>query len=451
MSKNNTMDLLASFKSYIQQEQLLAANNKLLLAVSGGLDSVVLTDLCIAAGFDIVLAHCNFQLRGAESDRDEQFVRDLATKYNKTILVQRFDTAAYAIEKKISVQVAARELRYNWFFSLLSSDEAIADHILTAHHRDDNIETLLMNFFKGTGIAGLRGILPKQDKLVRPLLFASRADLQAYAEAKDLQWVEDSSNASDKYTRNYLRHQLMPVLQEIYPQVLDNLGDNIERFREIEILYRQAIDMHTKKLLEVKGNEVHIPVLKLAKLTPLPSIVYEIIKAYQFSPAQVNEVISLLTSETGKYVQSAEFRIIRNRNWLIIAPVVTEEAQLIVIDGPGKVKFSNGSISLESSPAAGYTLSTDPLVVALDAKDIDFPLILRPWKKGDYFYPLGMQKKKKIARFLIDQKLSATAKEKVWVMEMNKKIIWVVGMRIDDRFKIRPSTKNLLTITLETA
>jgi tRNA(Ile)-lysidine synthase len=444
------MDLLASFKSYIQQEQLLAANNKLLLAVSGGLDSVVLTDLCIAAGFDIILAHCNFRLRGAESDRDENFVRDLAKKYNKTIYVQQFDTEAYAIEKKISVQVAARELRYNWFFSLLSSDKAIADHILTAHHRDDNIETLLMNFFKGTGIAGLRGILPKQDKLVRPLLFASRADLQAYAETKDLQWVEDSSNASDKYARNYLRHQLMPVLQEIYPQVLDNLGDNIERFREIEILYRQAIDMHTKKLLEIKGNEVHIPVLKLAKLMPLPSIVYEIIKTYQFSPAQVSEVIGLLTSETGRYVQSVSHRIIRNRNWLIIAPVRSEEAQLIVIDGPGKVKFPNGSILLESSPAAGYTLSTDPQVVALDAKHIDFPFILRPWKKGDYFYPLGMQKKKKVARFLIDQKFSATAKEKVWVLEMNKKIIWVVGMRIDDRFKIMPSTKNLLTITLET-
>lgn len=443
------MDLLVSFISNIQKEQLFLPGNKLLLAVSGGLDSVVLTDLCIAAGYDVILAHCNFQLRGSESERDEQFVRNLASKYNKKVLVQKFDTEAYAIEKKISVQVAARELRYNWFYPLLDAQEA--DLILTAHHRDDNIETLLMNFFKGTGIAGLRGILPKQNKLVRPLLFASRADLQHYASAKELQWVEDSSNASDKYARNYLRHQLVPVLQTIYPQVLDNLGDNIERFRDIEKLYRQAIDMHTKKLLEKKGNEVHIPVLKLAKAEPLNTIVYEIIKDYQFSPAQVNEVISLLSSESGKYVQSSSHRIIRNRNWLIIAPVVTEEAQLIVIDGPGKLRFAHGSISLEDSLAAGYTLSTDPLVAALDAKHIDFPLIFRPWKKGDYFYPLGMQKKKKIARFLIDQKLSATAKEKVWVLEMNKKIIWVVGMRIDDRFKIMSSTKKLLTITLEPA
>lgn len=444
------MDLLASFKSYIQQEQLFPANSKLLLAVSGGLDSVVLTDLCMAAGFDITIAHCNFQLRGTESERDEQFVRELASKYNKEIVVQKFDTVKYAEEKKISVQLAARELRYNWFFSLLSpSENAVADFVLTAHHRDDNIETLLMNFFKGTGIAGLRGILPKQNKLVRPLLFASRADLQNYAAENNLQWAEDSSNASDKYTRNYVRHQLVPVLQEIYPQVLDNLSDNINRFREIEILYQQAIDMHTKKLLEVKNNEVHIPVLKLAKLSPLPTITYEIIKNYDFSPAQVNEVLSLLQSETGKYVQSSSHRIIRNRKWLIIAPLVTEQAKHILIESEGVTNFPAGSISVKAAPAEGYELSTDNKIAALDAKHIRYPLMLRAWKKGDYFYPLGMPKKKKIARFLIDQKLSVTNKEKVWVLEMNKKIIWVVGMRIDDRFKITASTKELMILKFQ--
>lgn len=443
------MDLSASFKSYIQREQLFPANSKLLVAVSGGLDSVVLTECCIQAGYDIILAHCNFQLRGAESERDERFVRDLASKYNKTVLVERFDTETYATEKKISVQVAARELRYNWFFSLLSFGKA--DHILTAHHRDDNIETLLMNFFKGTGIAGLRGILPKQGKLVRPLLFASRADLQSYAEAKSLQWVEDSSNASDKYSRNYLRHRLIPVLQEIYPQVSENLADNILRFRDIESLYHQAVNMQTKKLLEVKGNEVHIPVLKLAKAEPLNTILYEIIKDYDFSPAQVSEVTALLTSETGKYVQSSSHRIIRNRKWLIIAPLVAEDAQHILIESTGTVNFREGVLRLKESATADLTLSADPRMAVFDAKHIRCPFILRPWKKGDYFYPLGMQKKKKVARFLIDQKLSATAKEKVWVLEMNKKIIWVVGMRIDDRFKVTASTKNILKLTLETA
>lgn len=444
------MDLVASFNSYIQKEQLFPSNSKLLLAVSGGLDSVVLTDLCIAAGYEVVLAHCNFQLRGQESGRDEQFVRNLASKYKKKLLVQEFDTIAYAEKYKTSIQVAARELRYNWFFSLLASEEPVANFVLTAHHGDDNIETMLMNFFKGTGIAGLRGILPKQHKLIRPLLFASRAQLQSYAEEKKLQWVEDSSNASDKYSRNYLRHKLVPVLQELYPQVLENLGNNIERFREIEILYHQAIHMHTKKLLEIKGNEVHIPVLKLAKITPLNSIVYEITKAYGFSPAQVPELIALLDSETGKYVQSSSHRIIRNRNWLIIAPVATEEAKHILIEQEGKIDFEGGSLSLKVATLAGNELTANPNIASLDVRHIQFPLILRPWKKGDYFYPLGMPKKKKIARFLIDQKLSATAKEKVWVIEMNKKIIWVAGMRIDDRFKVLPSTREILQITLET-
>lgn len=444
------MELLASFRSYIKEQELFPANSSLLLAVSGGLDSVVLTDLCIAAGFEVVLAHCNFQLRGKESERDENFVRSLSSQYNIPLLTEKFDTAAYADANKCSVQVAARELRYNWFLSLVNAEFPVAQYILTAHHRDDNIETLLMNFFKGTGIAGLRGILPKQDKLIRPLLFASRAQLQEYANERGLQWVEDSSNASDKYTRNYLRHQLIPLVKEIYPQVSENLAHNIERFRDIESLYRQAINIHMKKLIELRGNEVHIPVLKLAKAEPLHSIVYEIIKEYGFSPAQTPEVMALLNSESGKYVQSATHRVIRNRKWLIIAPVVTDTPKLILVEeAAGTVLYPAGSIKLDLVAAADHTLSTDPRIAALDAKNIKFPLILRPWKKGDYFYPLGMQKKKKVARFLIDQKLSATAKEKVWVLEMNKTIIWVVGLRIDDRYKIRPSSQDILLLSSE--
>ena len=447
------MDLQTSFGKYVTQENLFNKGNRLLLAVSGGLDSVVLCDLCITAGYDIVLAHCNFQLRGPESERDEEFVRALAAEYNKPVLVKRFDTATYAAEHKLSIQVAARELRYNWFYSLLGTagdkDHPGAQYILTAHHRDDNIETLLMNFFKGTGIAGLRGILPKQCKLIRPLLFAGREELLQYAQANQLQWVEDSSNASDKYTRNAIRHKLIPMVQELFPQALDNLGDSLQRFRDIEMLYQQSINMHTKKLIEIKGNEVHIPVLKLAKAEPLNSIVFEIIREYGFSSAQTPEVIELLNSETGKYVQSASHRVIRNRNWLIIAPVAAEEAQHILIEaGTDSVQFAGGTLSLKRMPAADHTIPNDARVASLDAKHVQFPLILRPWKKGDYFYPLGMTKKKKVARFLIDQKLSATDKEKIWVIEMDKKIIWIAGHRIDDRYKISNSTAEILRLQL---
>jgi len=321
-------------------------------------------------------------------------------------------------------------------------------YIVTAHHLDDNIETIMMNFFKGTGIAGLRGILPKQGKLVRPLLFARKEAIKEFALANHLLWVEDSSNNTDKYTRNFFRHQIIPLVEKVFPEAIANLSDNINRFQDIEQLYQQAIDFHLKKLLEQRGSETHIPILKLKKSTPLHSIVFEIIKKYQFSPAQVDELISLMDSDSGKYIQSSTHRIIKNRNWLIISPNETAKAQNIVIDGPdGRWMMADGSIQLETPSATGFTLQKSHLIAQLDAEKIKFPLLLRKWGKGDYFYPLGMKKKKKLARFFIDNKLSQTEKEKTWVLEMNKKIIWVVGMRIDERFKITPQTKKILKIS----
>jgi tRNA(Ile)-lysidine synthase len=326
---------------------------------------------------------------------------------------------------------------------------------LTAHHASDNIETLLMNFFKGTGINGLHGILPKQGNIIRPLLFAKKEELTEFAATNNLSFVEDSSNASDKYTRNYFRNQLIPDLKKVFPQVEDNLLHNIDRFREIEILYQQSVSLHTKKLLEQKGKEIHIPVLKLLKTIPLHSIVYEVIKDYGFTAHQTGEVVALLKSETGKYIQSATHRILKNRNWLIIAPNENTEAETILIEQKDKqVEFQQGRIAIEVCTTTNYPQGpvgkpqTTNLIAQLNAADTKFPLLLRKWKTGDYFYPLGMQKKKKLNRFLTDQKLSLTQKEKTWVIEMDKKIIWVVGMRIDDRFKITDSTKNILQITL---
>src|ERR1022692_619297 len=265
--------------------------------------SVVLCELCYESGFEFAIAHCNFQLRGEESERDENFVKGLTEKYYKEILVKKFDTEKYAEKNKVSIQVAARELRYGWFHEIVNGEWSMGNsekdsqtsilhspftihHIATAHHLGDSIETLVMNFFKGTGIAGLHGILPKQGKIVRPLLFARKEELKEFAEQNNLQWVEDSSNESDKYSRNYFRHQVIPLIEKIYPKASDNLSGNINRFREVEILYQQSIAQHKKKLLEQKGNEVHIPVLKLKKTEPLKTIIYEIIKEYQFSSSQ---------------------------------------------------------------------------------------------------------------------------------------------------------------------
>jgi tRNA(Ile)-lysidine synthase len=368
-------------------------------------------------------------------------VRGLGAQYGKEVLVKHFDTAAYAAEGKVSIQVAARELRYGWF------GELTPDYIVTAHHLDDNVETVLMKFFKGTGVAGLRGILPKQGKIVRPLLFARKDELVEFATAHQLSWVEDSSNAQDKYARNYLRHQVVPLLQGLYPEVINNLSDNIARFRDVEVLYQQAIGVHMKKLLEFKGNEVHIPVLKLKKAAPLPTLVYELAKPYGFSAAQTQEIIHLLDSESGRYVASASHRIIRNRNWLIIAPVAAEAAKHVIIEEADRVVlFGAGSLKLELRASSFEPRAFSDNIAFIDMRELHYPLLLRPWKAGDYFYPLGMKKKKKVARFLIDQKLSKTAKENVWVLECNKRIVWIVGMRIDDRFKITDTTQTVIKI-----
>jgi tRNA(Ile)-lysidine synthase len=322
-------------------------------------------------------------------------------------------------------------------------------HILTAHHANDNIETLLINFFKGTGISGLRGILPKHGNIIRPLLFAKKEELIEFAKENNLSYVEDSSNVSDKYTRNYFRNQLIPSVQKVFPQVEDNLLNNIQRFKDIETLYQQSIQLHKKKLLEKKGEEIHIPVLKLFKSDPLPTIVYEIIKDFGFTSNQTEDVIKLLNSDSGKYVQSHTHKIIKNRNWLIITSSLTTVAENILIEEEDKVvEFLNGKLEMKQISAAGYKLSGSERIAQLDSDKIKFPLLLRKWKQGDYFYPLGMKKKKKLSRFFIDQKLSLTEKENIWVLEMNKKIIWIVGKRIDERFKITPKTKNILKISL---
>ena len=458
------MDLLTQFKQYIQNENLFQLNERLLLAVSGGVDSVVLCELCKRAGFYFEIAHCNFQLRGDDSTRDEKFAAALAKNYGVAFHLQTFDTVAYAKASKKSVEEAARNLRYEWFYSLLKTNnkssfgieppvadakETTCNYILTAHHADDNIETVLINFFRGTGIAGLRGILPKQNKLIRPLLFARRSQLEDFVQANSLPFVTDHTNLQNDYTRNYFRNKIIPLVSEKFPGTATNIINNIQRFKETEMLYQQAVELHIKKLAEQKGNEIHIPVLKLLKTKPLATVLYEIIKGFGFTAHQTEEAVSLLKSETGKYIQSATHRLIKNRNWLIISPVQTIAADNILIEeGDNKIIFKGGSLSIKKILAKDYLMQTDPLLAHVDCALIQFPLLLRKWKTGDYFYPLGMQKKKKLSRFFIDQKLSLTQKENTWVLEMDQKIVWVVGLRIDDRFKITPSTKNILKLVI---
>lgn len=438
------MHLLDSFRKFIEEEKLFPARAHLLLAVSGGLDSVVLLDLCREAGYSLEILHCNFSLRGEESNRDEAFVRQLADKYGIAVQVQVFDTLSYAENKGLPVQVAARELRYSWFEEQRIRRIIQPAFIVTAHHLDDNIETSLYNYFKGTGIAGLRGMLPLRDHIARPLLFATREQLADYAHERGLQWVEDSSNASDKYARNYLRHQLVPVVRKIFPGVEQQLADNLLRLRETEMIYRAAIARIRRSLVEQKGQEHHIPVLKLQQQTAPRTVLYEIIRDFGFSPAQADEVLALCNSTSGRYVASATHRVIRNRAWLVIASQPGTADNWLLIEKPGTYATQWGQLQVEQQAIQpGEIISADPCIALLDTRQVQFPLLLRAWRQGDYFYPLGMGKKKKLARFFIDQKLSKIQKEQALVVEMDKKIVWLPGHRIDDRFKVRPSTTSV--------
>ncbi len=456
MHKTSLHPLEQQFRDYVKEQHLFDQQAMLLIAVSGGVDSVVLCELCHRAGYRFAILHCNFHLRGKESDRDEGFVRELARHYGCEVLVRHFETARLAEAQKKGIQELARELRYSWFAEVRQqklSATAMDIKILTAHHLDDSIETSVMNFFKGTGIAGIRGIQPLQRSpslglVARPLLFADKKALLAFAEANGLAWVEDSSNASDDYTRNFFRRQVLPLVQQVMPGAGQNLAANLRRFAEAEQLYRQAISTHKKKLLQAHGKEVHIPVLKLKKTVPLHSVLYEIIRDYGFAASQTAEVAALLDSETGRYVRSGTHRVIRNRAWLIIASLATDQPVHLLIEDHGSTGFPGGLLVLSQEAAGRTALPGTGTEAVLDADLVRFPLLLRPWKAGDYFYPLGMRKKKKIARFLIDRKLSKTEKEKVWVLEMDHKIIWVVGQRIDDRFRVTPATRNLLHLTV---
>ncbi|MEO6230465.1 MAG: tRNA lysidine(34) synthetase TilS [Ferruginibacter sp.] len=441
------MLLLKKLQQFIAAENLFQLKDRLLVAVSGGIDSVVLCHLCQQANFNFAIAHCNFHLRGDASDADENFVEQLSKQYKVPFYLQHFDTVAEAKANKTSIEETARNLRYQWFEAIRA--EHAFNYVLTAHHADDNIETVIMNFFRGTGISGLRGILPKQGKIIRPLLFARRTELEQYIKENELQFVTDHTNFENDYTRNYFRNTIIPLVNESFPETSSNVLKNIQRFKETEILYQQSVQLHLKKLLEIKGNEVHIPVLKLLKTTPLASILFEIIKPYGFTAHQTSEVIALLKSESGKYTESALYRIIKNRNWLIISPKQTTEAANILIETVEcEVAFEKGIIKIQELNNDQIKLSVDNNTAMLDAATIQFPLLLRKWKQGDYFYPLGMQKKKKLSRFFIDNKLSLTQKENTWVVEMNKKIIWIAGMRIDDRFKISSNTQKVLKLTL---
>jgi len=448
--ENDNLSFSFRFKQHIDSAALWKSNDQLFLACSGGVDSVVLAHLLKSAGFQFELLHCNFNLRGAESNRDEEFVRSLAIELGCSIQVKSFDTKSEMQQLGKGVQETARMLRYNWFHEVVNSANLKGGNswLLTAHHQGDQVETIAMNFFRGTGIAGFHGILEKSNQLIRPLLSFTREEILEYAASQQISWVEDHTNADVHYTRNLFRHTILPDIKNIFPEAEKNIINTAKRLSEVEFLYRKQVDKIISGLLEKNGTGFMLPVKKLMLTEPLDTILYELFKEFGFSVDQSNELKKLFTASSGKFIQSHSHRVLKNRDWLLIDVINNAEPEIKVIeDGQHNISFVGGVLHFKTIAGDNKT-SSNADQAFIDTQHLVYPLLLRPWKPGDYFYPLGMKKKKKIARFLTDLKLSKKEKDNQWVLESDKKIIWVVGRRIDDRVKLTQGTSNVLFIEL---
>ena len=446
---NSNFNLQQAFMNEVASKKLWGKNDNLFLACSGGLDSVVLAHLLSSAKFNFTLLHCNFQLRGEESFRDENFVQELAKQLDIPIQIKQFDTKKEIVERKKGIQETARILRYKWFNQVIESDPStVHKWVLTAHHADDQIETMMMQLYRGTGIAGLQGMKVKSGNIIRPLLFAHRKQLRDYATEHQLSWVEDTSNTSINYTRNFIRHKVIPVIEEVIPELTSNMLMNGKRFEEIDMVYQQKIAEIKRYLIVDQKNGFAIPVNKLKNSKPIDTIMYEIFSSCGFSAHQVPELKKLFDAPTGKYISSDKYRVLKNRNWLLIEPTVEQEQFIRLVEHVNTVlRINNIELNFQEVPAE-YEFKSDSMEAVLNVKKLKFPLIVRKWKAGDYFYPLGMKKKKKVSRFLTDLKLSLTEKEQQLVVESDKKIVWIVGRRIDDRFKIQENTTDRLLVTI---
>ena len=435
--------MLSNFLNFIKKNNLFQKNDTILLTVSGGVDSVVMCELFYQAGFKFAIAHCNFKLRGEDSEGDEAFVKELAKKYKVEVFTKSFNTTAYAEENKVSIQMAARDLRYNWFEELRKEHHFAT--IATAHHHDDNIETVLMHLVKGTGIRGLRGIPVKQGKIIRPLLFTDKKNILHFAGKNNLQHREDVSNSSNKYERNKLRLDIIPQLEEINPSFSNSFADNILYFNEAVGLFDEALHRVKKKIMREENGTVYISIPKLIHHSAHSTILFELLQPYGFNSEQVKQIVEHFKAEPGALFFSPTHRLLKDRKELIVtlaAPSLYTED--LVLTETKKVQLADFTLSIEVIPIDKFHLKKDKNFISLDYDKLQFPLMVRRWKAGDYFYPFGMKKKKKkLSNFLVDQKIPLTQKEKILVLLSGEKICAVIGQRPDERFVVTGKTKEI--------
>lgn len=436
--------MLNEFLTFINKQNLIQPSQKVLLAVSGGMDSVVMCDLFSKAKIDFAIAHCNFGLRGEESNEDEMFVKKLSIKYKVPFFVTTFQTADFAENEKISTQMAARILRYEWFEKIRVQHSF--DYIATAHHQNDVLETVLLNLTKGTGIAGLHGIRVKNGHIIRPILFAEKESIFDYVVENQIIWREDSSNESNKYQRNLIRNEVVPLLKQINPNLENTIQQTVERITAVEDIFEQEMEMLRKQITWSDSQAIYVNYKAIQTLSQPVIKLAELLKPYHFSYQQSQDIFEAFDKESGKTFLTPTHTLVKDRTELVITPKnlqaftsKTIEKNNVVVEF-GERMLNIGAIT---EIEEGFTVPTAKKVACLDADKVRFPLQLRKWKEGDWFCPLGMNKKKLISDFLIDQKVPLNLKKEVYLLTSNGSVVWVVGFRIDDRFKVTEKTSKI--------
>ena len=432
-------------RAYIEKQQLLSADRPVLVGLSGGADSVALLALLVQLDFPCIALHCNFHLRGDESVRDERFAEDMACRLHVPFHKIVFDTTAYAAEHHLSIEMAARELRYSWFEEMRQRWEAQA--IAVAHHRDDSVETVLMNLVRGTGVRGLGGIRPKNGYVVRPLLTVSRSEILDWLEKQQLPYVTDSTNLSDAYTRNFIRLRVLPLLEELNPSVRSAIARTADHLAETETIYLHVVEKARRELMEAGSR---IPIIRLLRYPSPATILYELLKPYGFSRQVADDVFRSLEKESGKMFYSSDYCLLKDREYLLLEPRKQEAVVEYVFTAEDILEdIWRGPIELslfKSVITNDFCIRKDKHIAYFDYDKLSFPLTLRKWKEGDWFIPFGMKGRKKLSDYFSDHKFSRMDKERTWLLCSGENILWIVGERSDNRFCLDKTTKSVLIV-----
>jgi len=421
-------------QNFISEKSLFQKDDKLILGISGGADSVCLMHILFSLGYSFDLAHCNFNLRGEESDKDESFVRSLAEEYKLQLHVKQFDVERYASENNISIQMAARDLRYSWFHQLLVSENG--KYIAIAHHANDHTETFLINLVRGSGLKGLLGIKYRAGYIVRPLMAVSRNEIENFLQGNDILFREDSSNKSLKYLRNQVRHELVPLLEKMNPGIQKTISNEMKVLEGVAHIYYANIDHVRKELIENQNGVIQLKIASLLALTPLNNYLYELLSPYGF--LTIDSIAKSLNGQSGKQFFSTTHQLIIDREYVFISVLEKDKMTVEIPEGDFQL---DTPIAMKFTTVSGNNISLGTSTAELDADKLKFPLILRKWSVGDKFIPLGMQSFKKISDFFIDNKFSILEKKRQWLLCSGENIVWVIGYRIDQRFRVESTTK----------